>query len=362
MRRNFFQKYLNFKTPRAFGANFNDSSIKIMQTSGTGKKCHVNGYAKKNLPKGVIEDCEIKDVALFSDIFKSAISLAKGKIKGSAVAVAVPENKVFIRIIKVPALSRSEIAETIKWETESNIPISMDEVYFDWQIVKREEETTKVLVVACGKKIIDNYLHVFDGMGIEVLVFEPESVAAGRCVIKTGEENPVVLIDIGSTETSISIYENGFPVFTSGSSFSGSMVTDMISKNKGIGVEKAEIFKIRTGMGGNIEEKQELEKILQPLISGFVLEIERVLKFYAEKLSQGGKQKISKIILSGGGSNLKGLSSCLAIKLRTQVDLANPWENFDMEGKLPGISKNEAEKFVTAIGLAIRANNYEDYN
>lgn len=316
----------------------------------------------KYLPKGVIQDYEIKDKRKFLDIFSSTVMDVKGKIRGTAAVVALPENKVFIRIINIPALSRQEIPEAIRWETESNIPISIDEVYFDWQIVKKEKETMKILVVACGKKIIDNYTGVFEEAGIEILVFEPESVASGRCVINQAEKDPVMLVDIGFSETSISIYESGFPVFTSGSSFSGSMVTDSISKYKRLSIERAESLKIKIGMGGNIKEKQELETILQPLITGFVSEVQRALNFYGEKLCQGNKQKISRIILSGGGSSLKGLASCLAIKLRTQVDLANPWENFDLGGKLPGISRDEAEKFVTAIGLAIRANYYEDYN
>lgn len=362
MKNKFFKKYVDYRMPRAFGVDFNNNSIKVLQLNNRGKKCQVGGYGKKNLPKGVIQNYEISDKTQFADIFRSAISEASGKIKGTAAIVALPENKVFIRMISIPTLTQKELSETIKWETESNIPISIEEVYFDWQVVKKDKENMKVLVVACPRKIIDNYMGVFDAMGFEVLVFEPESIASGRCAINAKEESPVMLVDIGLGGTSISIYENGFPVFTSGSSFSGAMITDIISKEMGINSEKAEVLKMKIGMGSNIKEKQELEKILQPSVAGFVSEIERTLIFFTEKLSQNNQQKINRIILSGGGSNLKGLSSYLAIKLRTQVVLANPWENFNFGGKLPKIPKDEAESFVTAIGLAIRASCYEDYN
>jgi type IV pilus assembly protein PilM len=362
MVKNFFKKYFNYKIPKAFGVDFNDNSVKVVQLANKGKKCLVESFGSKIFPKGVILDHEIKDIGKFVEVFKSAVKDCKGKIKGSGLVVALPESRVFIRMITVPSLENKELAEAIKWEAESNIPISIEDVYFDWQVVARENESMKVLIVACPKKIIDNYNQVLSNAGFEVLVFEPESIGSGRCAINFEEQRPLMLVDIGQRSTSFSIYENGFPVFTSGSSFSGNMITDVISKKKGISLERAESIKVKIGLGENIKEKQEMEQILNPVIDGLASEIDKTTNFYKEKLSQSSKGEISEVLLSGQGSNLKGITSCLAIKLRTPVKEANPWENFCLDGKIPIIPKIEAQGYVTAIGLAMRANCYEDYN
>lgn len=354
------KNYINFGPRQAFGVDLNNDSIKILQLVRAGKGIHVSGWKRIKLPKGVVDYYEIRDEKKFQETFLAGIKDAQGKIKGREVVVSLPENKVFTRIISVPLMNPEEAGETIKWETESNIPISIEEVYFDWQIVAKEKSTMKVLVMACPRKIIENYLSAFNGVGYNVVAFEAESIATGRSVIQDKDGSSTLIVDLGGESTSYAIYEKGYPVFTSSGSISGELITDTISKKLGLDEEKAESYKIKTGLGDDNFEKGELFDALSPLVSSLVTELEKTISFFDENLRTDKNKDLEKIILCGGGSNLKGLAPYLAINLKRDVVQSNPWININL-GNTPPISKELSQGFSTVLGLAIRAKDYENY-
>lgn len=356
----FGKKYLNIGSRQAFGVDFNNESIKILQLFKSRKYSELAGWAKKNLPKNVMDYYDIQDEKKFQETFLSAVKESEGKIKGRDIVISLPENKVFTRTITIPLMEQQEAAETVKWETESNIPIAIDEVYYDWQIVEKEKENMKVLVMACPKKLIDHYLRVFEEIGYNVVAMEAESIATGRSVLGVDDKSASLIVDIGSENTSFAIYQNGFPVFTSSGSVSGKIITDMLSKTLKIDEEKAESYKIKIGLGDEKSTKGEGYEALKPVVSSMVVELQRTINFFEEKLNTS-KDSISRIIMCGGGANLKGLAAYLAVNLQIDVVLSNPWTNLFLGANTPPISKEQSQGYANVIGLALRAQSYEDY-
>jgi Tfp pilus assembly PilM family ATPase len=71
-------------------------------------------------------------------------------------------------------------------------------------------------------------------------------------------------------------------------------------------------------------------------------------------------KKVGQILLSGGGSNLKGLANFLSSELKIPVELANPWVNI-LPKKIDKMPKSLLENplsFTTALGLALRGVKY----
>ena len=65
---------------------------------------------------------------------------------------------------------------------------------------------------------------------------------------------------------------------------------------------------------------------------------------------------MTKILLCGGGANLKGLSELLALELKIPVEIANPWVNILSEDQKE-TSELPFEKslgYAVALGLALR--------
>ena len=65
---------------------------------------------------------------------------------------------------------------------------------------------------------------------------------------------------------------------------------------------------------------------------------------------------ISKILLCGGGANLKGLPETLSSAVKIPVSVGNPWVNVlpNAIKEVPGLSFKESVSYSTAFGLALR--------
>ena len=360
---NSFKKYFSyFSKPQTFAVDVNNSDLKVFQIERKGKKDIVCGWSKKFLPQGVVVDFEVRKTDEFVAILREALDEAAGrKIKGKSVIVSVPEDKVFLRLIKLPPMEESEVEEAIQWELESNIPISIEEVYFDWQIVKKESKSIDVLVAATPKRVVDSILTSFEMAGLSVSVLEADSVATKRSVLGEDEKDAVLVVDIGIDGTAYFVYRDGYPVFSSSSSVSGKLFTDVVAKEFGIETKKAENYKTKIGLGSNKSEREESLKIFKPILSNLIQELNRTIDFYNENLLIENK-KIEKVILVGGGSSMKGLVSYVALHLKKEVVQGNPWKNVKFEKQIPPISQEKAQSYITAIGLALRAVEDENFN
>lgn len=242
-----------------FGVDFSDSHLRLLQIKYKKDSFDIIGWSQRKIPKGIVEQGKIIKKEDFIEILKDALENSNGSFVGGSVMVSIPEEKVFTRVIQVPlSKNTKELEETIKWETESNIPVSINDIYYDWQIIKENQNKIDVLVMATNKDIIDNYLEVFDSVGLEVVAVEPESLSIARSLIPKSHKEYTLLIDMGNNFSNFVICKSGLPIFTSSSSISGNKITELIVREFGFGFEKAERYKIKRGLEDNIAGKKEI--------------------------------------------------------------------------------------------------------
>jgi len=324
------------------GIEINDDELKVVQVKRKSGEYKISSWNKAMIPEGVIKDFEVKDVSKFSDILENTVNNAGGaRIRERGAIVSIPEKNIFLRILDVPIASDEEAQEVVKWEFEANIPVSIDEVYYDWQIVERANEKMKVLVVACIKRKIDNIVKVFESTDVKLHVLEADSIANGRSLFVDANLKPALVIDIGLKGTGYFIYYKGYPVFSSSGSISGKFFTDAISKYYKVDWKKAELFKQRSGLGSGQEERREIKKVYGGLLETLIQEIKKTISFYDEKLRTKEGGKVENIVVCGGGSNLNGLTSYLAVNLKRNVVQGDPWAKIVFDGEPPSPSSRD---------------------
>lgn len=393
------KKIISFD-PEIFGLDLSDLSLKIVQIEGDKKQETVSSFASADIPAGNIEDGKIVNKEAVAEIIKEAIKKSgPKKIKTKKVICSLPESKVFLRIISIPKMSKEETEEAIKWEMEASIPIPIDQAYFDWQVFdSSNEKKENVLTVAVSKEIADDLMEVLAKAGLEVYGLEVESIATARSLIAWNDKNSdgekkakedakmdknkdikkeinteankdskeekdmkndkdggFLIVDLGEQRTSFIIVKRGVPSFTSSIPFSSQSINDAISKGLNLDADGAEKIKISHG----IESKDDnpVFNVVKPLLENLIQEIEKTLDFYAGMSKESSV--IEKIILCGGGSNLKGLPAYLNERLNKSIELGNPWVNLKLGDKPPIIDKDSAGRYATAIGLALRGFDYE---
>jgi type IV pilus assembly protein PilM len=373
--------------PESFGLDISDFSLKIAKLKRKGRFLNLVSFGETKIPAGVIKEGEIKDEEALAKIIKQSLTEVKGeKIKTKNVVVSLPEEKGFLQIIRMPKLPLEDLKSAVIYEAENYIPLPIEEVYIDSQIVnssKNNFDHYDVLIAALPKKIVDSYLSCLQKADLTPLVFEIESLSICRSLIKNGVSPfPVLLIDFGESRTSFIIFSGYSVRFTSSISVSSKKITEAIAQALNIDFEKAEELKKKYGL--NIPEKivfrkkddnspfeKEIignEKIFEnvfPLFKELIKQIKDCLIYYQthslqEKSSK--EQVIEKIILSGGGANLKGLPEFLFQELKVGVELGNPWINILPEPlrEVPQLSYKESLKYATALGLALLSFHNQD--
>jgi len=362
-----------YKAPSAFGLDISDFSIKIAQFKKRKKGFDLRSINRISLGEGIIEGGEIKNDKKLIEALRKIIGETKGeKIRTKYAVCSLPEQSAFVKILKFPRMELNELKEAIRWETEANIPFSLDEVYFDWQVLSSgKNKQIEVLINAVPRRLVDKYLEVLTSAGIQPIVFEIESTATARSLIKEGKDNkPVLIIDLGFNRTSFVIFSSNGICFTNSTSLvSNKQMLEDIAQKLNIDFKKAQALKFKIGLDftNATDEEKKIFNALLPSLTKLAEKIQECTNFYQE---YGDKDPacpgISEILLCGGGASLKGLAEYLSSRVKLPVLLGNPWVNILPEKngkmdlkKIPIISYEESLAYATVFGLALRGAGFD---
>ena len=232
--------------------------------------------------------------------------------------------------------------------------------------------------MAAPQNIVNSYTRVIRLAGLNPDAFEVESLSISRALIKNLiTVNQILLIDFGATRTVLIVFSGRSIRFTSLLSFSSEKLTQDLASGLKISIIEAEKIKIDYGLESKIKvqlqektgdfnlEKEitEDEKILNVLdssLSQLVLEIKDFLDFYYSHRGHEHlpptRDEIKRILISGGGANLKGFDRYLAKKLGISTIIGNPWTNIlsEPENRIPEEYLRRSLSYTKTLGLALR--------
>ena len=350
----FWNKKIISPDNKYLGLDLSDLSVKVFQLEKKGNIDKIRSYNSKSISPGLIDNGKIINKEKVGLIVKEAVEKSgPKKISSRKVVCSLPESKVFLRIISIPRISEEEAREAVKWEIEASIPLSADQVYYDWQFLDQEDNKQNVLTVAVSKEVVDDLIYVLEYAGLSVYALEMESIASVRSLIpKNASKNESYLIvDMGGDKTSFVITKSNIPHFTSSIPFSADGITDSIAKCLNISKQEAEKIKTLRGIE-HFSEDDSIFNSVKPFLENLSVEIEKTLDFYQDMSKIPAK--INRIIISGGGANLKGLVPYLTTRLKKEVVLGDPWINLNLGKNLPPVSRENSISYATAVGLAMR--------
>ncbi|MCX6760715.1 MAG: type IV pilus assembly protein PilM [Candidatus Nealsonbacteria bacterium] len=357
--------FLNLKI-ESFGLDFSDSSLKIIKLEKKRGGLKLASFGEAFIRPGVIKNGEIKNKEILVKTIKKALLEVIGeKIKIKNVIVSLPEEKSFIEVIQMPKMQEEDLRSAVIYEAENYIPMPIDEVCLDSQIVPATSgvlDHEDVLIAAFPKKTINFYIECLKESGLKPIVFETESLATSRALIKDEiSDGPILIIDFGATRTNFIIFSGHSVRFTFSLPFYQQKLTEDIARSMKIDLVSAEKLKSKHGLFlKKSEEGQEIYYVLNNSLMGLVDQIKKYLDYYYTHIFHehlpGNKRIIKKVLLCGGGSDLKGLDDFFSCELSLPIEFADPWVNVLSAEKKEnaGISPKESLKYVTAIGLAIR--------
>jgi type IV pilus assembly protein PilM len=336
------------------GLDIGSRSIKAGIISESKKGFSLTKFGVVELSPGLIEDGNIVEPVQVAnairDLFKAY------NIKEQNVAVSVGGYSVIVKKINVQTMSEAQLQETIHFEAEQYIPFDISDVNIDFQILGEVEgnpNQMNVILVAAKKEMINNYINLIQLANLNPCIIDIDAFALQNIYEANydSEGENVALIDIGAGKTSLNILKDNISVFMRDVSLGCGQINQEIASLIDCSLEDAE--KIKLDNPGDKISHEHLEEIVSSVISDWCNEIRRALDFF---YSTYPDDQIKKIILSGGGANIKEFRQLLAEETFTEVEAINPFNQIEIAIDQVETSnlKAMAPQAAICMGLALR--------
>lgn len=336
-----------------FGLDIGITTMKVCWLDFDNKsKKYLSSASAPSLPKGMSSESPFDHQEMAAVINKLVID---AKISTNNVSVALPENRVYTKVIDMPNLSEKELSSAIYWEAEQYIPAPLDTMTLDWSVLRRPKNNDpankmQVLLVAAPNQLIKRYQTILELAGLSVAGIETEVLSVVRSVCADDRFPTTLIMNIGALSTSLCIVQNGIIVFTYIITLGGIALTRAIASDFGFSLPQAEEYKKLYGLsdktfGGKISTA------IKPVLSSIVAEVKKAITFYSDKYKN--ESSISQLLITGGSASLPGINAYFVENIGFETVTGNPWKMLNIQG-VPDERVPVGPEYAVAIGLALK--------
>jgi type IV pilus assembly protein PilM len=322
----------------------------VLETYG---ELYLGPYANKAIGQSATLPPE-KMVEALKDLFKAA------NVTATRAAISIPLRSSLIVLMDIPSLGEKQVNEIVPIEARKYIPVPVSEVMLDWWVIPKKEtlaageneaeptQKVEVLMVAIHNNVLKQYRELASAAGLDVRTFEIETFSAIRAVFGHDMQATMVL-DVGASSAKVTIVDFGIVRASHVINKGGQDITFALSKSTGVSFGRAEEIKRESGILGETGEKN-ISGVASPVIEYIFFEANKVISAYQKKYQRA----VSKVILTGGGSLLKGLSEVAARNFEVEVVFGNPFGKVEAPAFLENVLRGVGPEFAVAVGLALR--------
>lgn len=340
---------LYFKDKPIIGLDISQTGMKVM--SADARKWLVTGYGSVDLDPAKIQASlgDESESYLEYNLKELLSSNLVGSLPSNHAVISVPTARTFTRTFSLPVEAEKTLNDAIALEIEQYIPLPIETLYVDYDIIERNKETLTISMSAVPRILVDRCVAISKSVGLVPVVVEPGINAVARLLELTEEGHlPTVIIDIGPAGTDIAILDGSIRV--SGSTTIGSNTFTLeIAKRLKVPLENAHQLKVLSGLSPG-PRQQKLKAALTPSLDRILAETKKVIRYYNERVAS--KHKLEQVLIVGGGSNLPGIGEFFTDGLVMPARVASPWLRLNFDG-LPEPAKQFRARYSTVAGLSL---------
>ena len=276
--------------------------------------------------------------------------------------VLAASNRIVMRpIILPPNLPQSEIKQLLSLQIVDQIPYNEDEVYYDYSIIKRDDQETVIHVFASERGYIDEIVGLFTALKKKIHCINVAPVVIYNAVVNNyqlqlSNTEIFVTINIGATATELSIFKNTELLLFRTIPIGGNRFTTAFGQDKDSTLQEAEYNKCEYGLHKAVE--------MQTVLGTQNELFEHLWRSIQYVISRNKSYTLKKVFLSGGSAHLKGFSHKFSRYMEIQMHIPggkrafevivlNPFEGLQLARDIDiSCFQEVAASFASVIGLA----------
>lgn len=346
------------KRQAVFGLDIGYKEAKFVQLKTNNHGYRLVGMGAAALADGMVIDGVIAEPEELAKLLAAGLhDAAHGRIHARSAVIGLPQAQLFSRIITIPAVEENKLADAVLWEAQQYIPMPVNDLYTDHQIVERRKDESgavhefEVLLVAAPRSIVDSYLKFCELAHITPRSMEMSLMANIRALRPSVEGGAALLIDAGSVATDMAVVTDTIRVTTT-INIGGETFTNAIATALKVTFHEAEEMKIKFGITKS-DLQPKIQTAIAPHLKKILQEISKLIKYYEERTRGTTRSTVKQIVMTGGNSRMPGLAHMISHATNLPVDISAGWDRQHTVGveKLP---KNLGPIYNTAYGLACR--------
>lgn len=328
-----------FKNDSVFGLDIGYETLKLVELKKKKGGIFLVGSIEVPLTERILEKDSFKNKAQTANLIKDACRRAlPSAIKATKIASALPETFVFSKTIQMPKMTDKEYEKAVPIEAAQFLPIPIEEVYLDYQVLitHPEEALVDILIAASPRKLVDDYVEMTKMAGFELEALETKPIAVGRAIRSYIPLDGSLIVEIGTEISRISIWDNN----------SIRLATTVATGKNQIVENLRAIGHQEETTGSVIIKETEFPELSQTLLN-ISDEIINAIKYHQNRDYK--PKPVKKILLCGSGAKIGGIDAYISKETKIAAEIVKP----NLKGKA-----SLGTEFITAFGLALR-NEYE---
>jgi len=334
-----------------FGLDIGTTGIRLVELHSTWSTKTLVKYAYVPVESKLIQSDSKADQQKLAQIIGNLV--AEAKLSTKNVAVGLPNNRVFTTVTDMDRLPLTELGKALMYQADSLIPTPPAESKIDWALIgdsPKNKTQVEVLLSSVPNNFIEQRLDMIESTGLNVIAFEPDSMALARAVVPAGTTMPQLVIDMGNVSTDLVITMGDAPRLTRSIPTGTEAVVRAAQQNLGIDDKQAQQFVYKFGVSKEKLEGQVYQAILGT-IDLLASEIDKSIKFFQTRYPE---TKLERVIVTGGASTIPEFPLYLANKFGLSVEIGNAWRNVSFAAERQNELLAVSNQFSVAVGLAER--------
>jgi type IV pilus assembly protein PilM len=401
------------KLTSALGVDIGSRTIKVAEVRSQNGQAVVTAIGMIPTPEGAVDHTGIFNPEAVAAALKQVIADSGATIP-QVVASIQGQSSVLVRILDVPRMAPNELTAHMDWELSRNNPFAEANPMKDYAVLADENPASPnmdVVMAIASPHAIETLMGSVNKSGKKLSIIDVEPLGLARSLQTShGDEyrgQTVCVVNIGHKSTSINIYRDGKLLMPRTVPVGGDNFTRSIADKLSISMSEAEEMKLAKADISNMaaisaqtaynpfgsapvsnatqdfvaynpfaddplpapadapapmgadpapaaapvpvgdSETARVNEAMAMELDEFVAEIRRSIDYYR---SRGGD--VNRLIVAGGGSNMRGLNEFLGGALGIGCDRFDPLAKINISAKKadPGFLDAHRQEFAVAVG------------
>ena len=337
-----------------FALDIGTNSIRMIQLSGNAEKgWTLDKFAYVPVDQKITKDDSETGKRKLGEIILGAREQAGIKTKN--IAIGLPARKTYTAIIEVPNAPQRELTQTVKYEADQYVPMSVDEAKIDFAVLgisPNDAKKAEILLSSTDNAYAESVMESVEQLGLNVIAQEPEPIAMVRALALVGVQDARMIIVLGETSTDLVVMYQGSPRLVR--SIPGGLLSFVRTVENSLKVrdDQARQFILKFGLAQDKLEGKVFEA-LKSTLEGFAMEMTKSVRFFQNRYV--GAQ-VGGIVLSGFSGIIPFMAEYIEMQTGVATTQGNPWQYVKVTPAQQQMLLPVASEFAVAIGLAERSN------